>query len=128
AAAAGTLSEALALWRGPSLADFAYAEFAQSEIARLEELRLGALEDRIEADLALGRHRQVIPELESLVRDHPLRERLREQLMLALYRSGRQAHALDAYHDMRRRFLEELGIEPGRALQTLQQRVLRQDD
>ena len=111
AAAAGTLSEALALWRGPALADFAYAEFAQSEIARLEELRLGALEDRIDADLALGRHRQVIPELESLVRDQPLRERLREQLMLALYRSGRQADALDVYHDMRRRFGEELGIE-----------------
>ena len=126
--AAATLSEALALWRGPALADFAYADFAQRAIARLEEVRLGALEDRIDADLALGRHSQVVPELESLVRDNPLRERLREQLMLALYRNKRQADALDVYHDARRRFLEELGLEPGRSLQTLQQRILRQDD
>jgi YVTN family beta-propeller protein len=128
AAAAATLAGALALWRGPALVDFAYADFAQREIARLEEVRLGALEDRIDADLALGGHRQVVPELESLVRDHPLRERPREQLMLALYRDGRQADALDVYHDARRRFVEELGIEPGRSLQALQQRILRQDE
>ena len=86
---------ALALWRGPPLSDFASEPFAQGEIARLEELRLAALEERIEADLALGRHAELVPELEALVREHPLRERLRAQLMLALYRSGRQAEALD---------------------------------
>ena len=88
--AAAVLREALALWRGPPLADFTYETFAQREIARLEELRLGALEERIEADLRLGRHAELVPELESLVSEYPLRERLREQLMLALYRSGRQ--------------------------------------
>ena len=93
-AAAELLREALALWRGPALADFAYESFAQAAIARLEELRLLALERRIDADLALGRHAALVAELEALVAEHPLRERLRGQLMLALYRSGRQAEAL----------------------------------
>src|SRR4029453_5860928 len=97
ATASETLREALALWRGPALAQFRYADFAQSEIARLEELRLSAQEERIEADLELGRHEELVVELEELVTDHPLRERLRAQLMLALYRSGRQAGALQAY-------------------------------
>src|SRR5439155_8185686 len=87
---AGALRDALALWRGPALADFAYEPFAQTEIARLEELRTVALEERIEADLALGRHTELVFELEALVESHPLRERPRGQLMLALYRSGRQ--------------------------------------
>ena len=121
------LGEALALWRGPALADFAYAEFAQAEILRLEERRLGVLEDRIDADLALGRHSALTPELESLVRGHPLREQLRAQLMLALYRSGRQAEALEAYQDARRTLVDELGIEPGRELRDLQQAILAQD-
>src|SRR5207253_4786499 len=113
--AAEHLRGALGLWRGTPLSDFAYERFAQDEIARLEEVHVAALEDRIEADLALGRHAELAPELESLVARHPLRERLRAQLMLALYRSGRQAEALAAYHDARRSLLGELGIEPGRA-------------
>ena len=100
--AAQRLRQGLALWRGPPLADFIYEAFAQQEIARLEELRMVALEQRIDADLALGRHPQVIGELEALVREHPLRERIRGQLMLALYRSGRQAEALEVYRDGRR--------------------------
>jgi DNA-binding SARP family transcriptional activator len=92
--AAQRLRQGLALWRGPPLADFTYEAFAQQEIARLDELRLVALEQRIDADLALGRHAQVVGELEALVREHPLRERIRAQLMLALYRCGRQAEAL----------------------------------
>src|SRR6476620_7544632 len=107
------LEAALALWRGPALAEFAFDDFAQSEIRRLEELRLVALEERIETDLTLGRHGHVIGELEGLVRGHPLRETFRRQLMLALYRAGRQAEALDVYQDARARFIEELGIEPG---------------
>jgi len=95
--AAGKLREALSLWRGQPLADLAYESFASTEIARLEELRVVALEERIEADLALGRSAELVPELEALVVEHPLRERLRRQLMLALYRSGRQADALEAY-------------------------------
>ena len=125
--AAELLREGLALWRGPPLADFAYEPFAQAEIARLEELRLSAVEQRIEADLALGHHAQVIGELESLVGRHPFRERLRAQLMLALYRSGRQAEALDAYQDARRALVDELGIEPGEELQELQSRILAHD-
>jgi DNA-binding SARP family transcriptional activator len=121
------LREALDLWRGPPLADFAYASFAGSEIGRLEELRLAALEERIEADLAFGRHAQLVGELEALVRDHPLRERLRAQLMLALYRSGRQAEALEAYQDARRTLVEELGIEPGAPLQRLEKAILVHD-
>jgi len=125
--AAAVLREALAVWRGPALADFAYEPFAQAEIARLEESRLGALEDRIDADLALGEDARLVGELESLVREHPARERLRGQLMLALYRSGRQADALRAYRDARRQLLDELGLQPGRALQELEQAILLHD-
>jgi DNA-binding SARP family transcriptional activator len=125
--AAEQLRAALGLWRGAPLSDFSYERFAQDEITRLEELHLGAVEDRIEADLALGRHDELGPELESLVARHPLRERLRRQLMLALYRSGRQAEALGAYRDARRTLLGELGIEPGRALQELERAILAQD-
>jgi YVTN family beta-propeller protein len=125
--AAALLREALALWRGPPLADFTYETFAQQEIARLEELRLGALEERIEADLRCGRDAELVPELESLVAEHPLRERLREQLMLALYRSGRQAEALAAYQDARRALVSELGLAPGHGLQELERRILAQD-
>ncbi|MGH3137218.1 MAG: BTAD domain-containing putative transcriptional regulator [Gaiellaceae bacterium] len=125
--AAETLTEALALWRGPALADFAYASFAQSEIARLEELRLAAQEERVEADIARGRHADVIPELEALVVQHPLRERPRGQLMLALYRSGRQAEALQTYQEGRRALAEELGLEPSQSLQQLERRILEHD-
>ena len=116
-----------ALWRGPPLADFAYEAFAQPEIARLEELRLTALEARIEADLALGRHRELVSELEGLALQHPLREGLRVQLMLALYRSGRQADALDGYKHARRALDTDLGLDPSRTLQELEQAILRQD-
>ncbi len=126
-AAVMTLREALALWRGPALADFAYESFAQPAIARLEELRAHALELRIEAQLELGLHARVIAELEDLVAAHPFRERLRGQLMLALYRDGRQAEALDVYRRTREEFIAELGIEPGPTLQKLQQAILRQD-
>ena len=102
--AAERLQEALALWRGPPLAEFAYEPWAQGEIGRLEELRLSALQDRIDAELALGRAAELVGELERLVAEHPLSERLRGQLMLALYRSGRQAEALAAYRAARRRW------------------------
>ncbi|HEU0304759.1 MAG TPA: BTAD domain-containing putative transcriptional regulator [Gaiellaceae bacterium] len=125
--AAELLRSALALWRGPALADFRYEAFAQPAITRLEELRLAALESRIDADLALGRHLDLVSELQSLVLEHPLRERLRGQLMLALYRAGRQAEALEAYRDARRVLVEELGIEPGPGLQELEGAILRQD-
>jgi predicted ATPase/DNA-binding SARP family transcriptional activator len=125
--AAATLRQALSLWRGPALADFAYESFAQGEIASLEELRLSALEDRIEADLALGRHGELVGELESVVVQNPLRDRLRGALMLALYRSGRQAEALEVYKATRRQLVDELGIEPGPALQRLEQLILQQD-
>jgi DNA-binding SARP family transcriptional activator len=125
--AAATLRAGLVLWRGPALADVAYEPFVQTEIARLEELRLAALEERIDADLALGAHAELVGELEALVAAHPLRERLRGQQMLALYRSGRQAEALAAYRDARRALVDELGIEPGRALQELESAILRQD-
>jgi DNA-binding SARP family transcriptional activator/ABC-type branched-subunit amino acid transport system substrate-binding protein/DNA-binding beta-propeller fold protein YncE len=127
AQAAEVLREALALWRGPPLADFAYEPFAQAAIARLEELRLAALERRIEADLALGRHADVVGELKELVSAHPLREGFRAQLMLALYRSGRQAEALEVYREARRSLVEELGIDPSPALQELEQAILRQE-
>ena len=127
AQAANVLREGLALWRGAPLADFAYEPFAQAEIARLEELRLAALEERIEADLALGRHAAVVGELETLVAEHPLREGLRRQLMLALYRCDRQAEALDAYRDGRRRLVDELGIEPSSALRELNDAILAHD-
>ena len=110
--AAATLRDALALWRGSPLADVADEAFAQHEIARLEELRLAATEDRIDADLALGRHAQLVGELEELVRRHPYRERIRGQLMLALYRTGRQADALAVYRDARSKLTGELGLEP----------------
>jgi DNA-binding SARP family transcriptional activator len=126
-AALGTLDEALGLWRGPALVDFRYESFAQEAIARLEELRVQALELRIEAQLALGLHEGVIAQLEELVREHPFRERLRAQLMLALYRDSRQAEALDVYRRTRSELVEELGLEPGPALQQLHQAILRQD-
>ena len=121
------LREALSLWRGPALADFAYESFAQPAVARLDEIRLAATELRIEADLALGRHDELVGELEALVAEHPLRERLRGCLMTALYRSGRQAEALDAYQNARRTLVDELGIEPSPNLQQLEQAILRQD-
>lgn len=124
--ASGCLREALALWRGPPLADFAYESFAQAEIARLQESRLAALEARIDADLALGEHAPLVGELEALVREHPLRERFIAQLMLALYRAGRQAEALDAYQRARVRLADELGLEPGPALRKLELQILEQ--
>ena len=123
----GRYEDALALWRGPPLSEFAYRRFAQSEIARLEELRLTCLESRLERDLSRGQHAELVGELERLVQEHPLRERLRGQLMLALYRSGRQAEALDAYQQARATLVEELGIEPGRPLRDLHQAILNQD-
>jgi DNA-binding SARP family transcriptional activator len=127
AEASERLRKALSLWRGPALADFAYESFAQTAIARLEEIRLAAVELRIDADLALGRHNELVGELEALVADQPLRERLRRYLMTALYRSGRQAEALGAYQDARRALVDELGIDPGPALQELERAILRQD-
>ena len=127
AGAADHLHSALSLWRGRPLADFTYEPFAEPAILRLEELRLGALENRIDADLALGRHGDLVGELQPLVADHPLRERFRGQLMLALYRSGRQAEALEVYRDGRRVLLDELGIDPSPALQDLEKAILRQD-
>jgi DNA-binding SARP family transcriptional activator/ABC-type branched-subunit amino acid transport system substrate-binding protein len=126
-AAASSLRESLSLWRGPALADFAYEGFAQEEIARLEELRLSALEERIDADLALERHADLVPELTALTGEHPLRERMRGQLMLALYRSGRQSEALETYRSARTALLEERGLEPGPALRELEAAILRQD-
>jgi DNA-binding SARP family transcriptional activator len=126
-AALATLDQALAMWRGPALADFTYESFAQPAISRLEELRVHALELRIEAELDLGRNARAIVELEDLVAAHPFRERLCAQLMLALYRDGRQAQALDVYRRTRQEFIAELGIEPGPTLQRLQHDILRQD-
>ncbi|HEX5620851.1 MAG TPA: BTAD domain-containing putative transcriptional regulator [Solirubrobacteraceae bacterium] len=125
--AAATLKEALALWRGQAYEDVRYEVFAQAEVARLDELRLAAIEDRIQADLALGRHRELVSELEALVAEHHGRERLCGQLMLALYRSGRQTAALDVFQQARQTMRDELGLEPGPELQELQQAVLRQD-
>jgi DNA-binding SARP family transcriptional activator/DNA-binding beta-propeller fold protein YncE len=125
--AAEALREGLALWRGPPLADFAYEPFAQAEIARLEELRLAAIEQRVEADLELGRHAELVGELETLVAEHPLREGLRGQLMLALYRCDRQAEALEAYRRGRHLLIEELGIEPSSSLRELHEQILAQD-
>jgi DNA-binding SARP family transcriptional activator len=120
------LRRALSLWRGPALTEFTYQPFAQREITALEELRLVAIEEWVEADLALGRHGQLVAELEALVGEHPFRERLRGQLMMALYRAGRQAEALEVYRDARQPLVEELGIEPGRGLRQLEQAILRQ--
>jgi WD40 repeat protein/DNA-binding SARP family transcriptional activator len=125
--AASALERALALWAGPPLADVAYEPFARSEIARLDDLRTAAHELLIEAQLELGRHDEAVPQLEALIRDHPYRERLRAQLMLALYRCDRQADALQAYHDARRSLLEGLGIEPGERLRELERAILTQD-
>jgi DNA-binding SARP family transcriptional activator/streptogramin lyase len=125
--AADILRTGLSLWRGPPLADLAYEPFAQTEIAQLEELRSIALEERIEADLALGDHAAVVPELERLIREQPLRERLRGQLMRALYASGRQAEALAAYHETRRVLRDELGLVPSPALRELERAILAQD-
>jgi DNA-binding SARP family transcriptional activator len=121
------LAEALALWRGPGLAEFRREPFARPAARRLAELRLGALEARIEAELELGRHERLVAELEALVEEEPLREQLRRQLMVALYRSGRQAEALAAYRAGRRLLVEELGIEPGPELQELERAILRHD-
>jgi YVTN family beta-propeller protein len=125
--ASALLHEALALWRGAALAEFAFEPFAQAEIGRLEDLRLAAVEERLEADLALARHADLIGELQALITENPYRERLRGQLMLALYRSGRQAEALAAYHDARRALVDELGIEPSGSLQHLERQILTQD-
>lgn len=124
---ASRLRAALGLWRGAALADFTYEPFAQAEITALEGARMTALEERIDADLELGRHTEVVAELEALVSEHPLRERLHSQLMLALYRTGRQAEALEVYQRLRRTLVEELGIEPGPSLQGLETAILRQD-
>jgi DNA-binding SARP family transcriptional activator len=121
------LQEALALWRGQPLGEFVAERFAASEILRLEEMHLEAVEQRIEVELALGRHGGLLGELEALVREHPSREQLRAQLMLALYRAGRQVDALSAYQDARRVLVEELGLEPGRTLKDLEQAILRHD-
>jgi DNA-binding SARP family transcriptional activator len=121
------LRHALALWRGPALADFTFEAFAQPHIAHLEELRLGALEERVEAELETGAHADLIGELEVLVEEFPLRERLRGQYMLALYRGGRQAEALQAYQEGRRLLVDQLGIEPSRDLQQLHGAILRQE-
>jgi DNA-binding SARP family transcriptional activator len=125
--AVATLQAALALWRGSPFADLAYEPFAQREITRLEDLRVAALEQLIEAKLALGGHAELVGQLATLIAEHPYRERLRAQLMLALYRSDRQADALQAYQDARRTLVEELGIEPGERLRELERAILAQD-
>jgi DNA-binding SARP family transcriptional activator len=127
AAAANHFGEALGLWRGRALADVTDVEPLAREAARLEELRLLVVEGRVEADVALGRHAEVAGELEGLVAEYPVRERLWRLLVLALYRSGRQADALAAYRRAREMLAEELGIEPGRELRALEQAVLRQE-
>jgi predicted ATPase/DNA-binding SARP family transcriptional activator len=127
ARASETLREALALWRGPALADLGQATFAGTESIRLEERRTAVLEQRIEADFALARHTELVGELEALVAEHPYRERFRHMLMLALYRSGRQAEALEAYQAARRALVDELGVEPSPALQELERAILRHD-
>ena len=121
------LAEALGLWQGPPLSDFTYDPFAQRAIATLEELRLTAIEEHIDADLALGRHGELIAQIVDLVAAHPFRERLHAQLMLALYRSGRQADALTAFQAARNALVEELGIEPGPPLRDLEMAILKQD-
>jgi len=126
-AASARLTQALVLWRGKPLADVDPILSVEAERGRLEELRLEVLEERIEADLALGRQTQLVAELQTLVREHPLRERLSGQLMIALYRSGRQAEALDVYRQTRRRLADELGLEPGEALKRLERGILEQD-
>jgi tetratricopeptide (TPR) repeat protein len=124
---AGLLRDALALWHGQPLADFAFESWAQDEVHGLEERRLAVLEELLDAQLALGRYAEAVPEAERLVREHPLRERLTGQFMLALYGCGRQAEALEAYHATRRRLVDDLGIEPGRELQQRFGQILRQE-
>jgi DNA-binding SARP family transcriptional activator len=121
------LRDALALWRGPPLADFTFEGWAQPHVSHLEELRLTTLEQRVEADLEAGRHGELVGELEGLVEAHPVRERLRAHYMLALYRSGRQVEALETYQEGRGILVEQLGIEPGRELQQLHGAILRQE-
>jgi DNA-binding SARP family transcriptional activator len=125
--AASTLRRALELWRGPALADVADARFAQPEIAQLEDLRLACVSDRVDADLACGRHDEVVGELEALVQEHPLRERLRGQQMLALYRAGRQVEALEAYRRAYDALVDGLGIEPSPQLRSLESAILRHE-
>jgi DNA-binding SARP family transcriptional activator len=127
AEAAAELERALSLWRGDVLADLAHFAFVPPFARRLEEIRLAAIESKIDAELALGRHVSVVPELDELVGRHPLRERLQAQRMLALYRCGRQCDALAAYHGLRQVLDEELGIEPSVPLQQLHRAVLAQD-
>jgi DNA-binding SARP family transcriptional activator len=124
---AALLDQALALWRGEPLAEFRYESFAREEIARLEEFHLTLVEERAEAKLAIGAHAEIVPELEALVLVHPLRERLRAQLMLALYRSGRQAEALEVYREGRELLVEELGLEPSPLLRGVHASILRQE-
>jgi DNA-binding SARP family transcriptional activator len=125
--AADLLRKALELWRGDPLADLTYESFAQASIGRLQEIRLAALERRIDADLALGRHGELVAELEELVQNHPVRERLHGQLMLSLYRSGRQTEALAAYRGARASLMDGFGIEPGPGLKELERQILAQD-
>jgi DNA-binding SARP family transcriptional activator len=125
--AVSALERAASLWRGPPLADLAYEPFAQPEVARLADLRVAGLEQLIEAKLALGRHAEVVEELETLISEHPYREGLRAQLMLALYRCDRQAEALQAYQNARTKLVEELGIEPGERMRELERQILAQD-
>jgi DNA-binding SARP family transcriptional activator len=127
-AAARKLREALALWRGPALGELAELPFAQHEAGRLEELRLVATEERVDAELALGAHAALVAELEALVAEQPLRERLRAELMVALYRTGRQTEALELYRRTRRLLLDAVGIEPSRGLQLLERAILQQDE
>ena len=124
---AGSLREALALWRGPALAEIAASPNVGPEAQRLDELRLITIEDRIEADLACGHHAAVIGELQALVQAHPLRERLWGQLMLALYRTGRQADALRAFQDLRNALADEVGLDPSPALSRLEATILAHD-
>jgi predicted ATPase len=127
AARSRKLREALAVFRGEPLSDFRYDSFAAAEAVRLEELRLTVIEEQIDADLELSRHAELVPQLERLVVDHPLRERMRAQLMLALYRAGRQADALQAFQEARARLVEELGIDPGPVLRRLERQILNHD-
>ena len=127
ASASRSLGAALALWEGPALAELADLPFARAEAARLEELRLSVVEDRVDAELVLGCHDALAGELPAIVAEHPLRERLRAQLMLALYRSGRQAEALRTYQEARQVLAEELGLDPGPELQALEASILAQD-
>ena len=123
-----TFAHALTLWHGPPFADFTGEPFAQAEIARLEQLRLRALEEQVEAQTSLGRHAAVLAQLPTLVDQHPLEERLRAQLMVALYRSGRQADALAVYQDFRRLLADELGLDPSPKLREIERQILRHDD